>query len=177
MTKIDFTQDLRGRKIQEFPHCVFPIRLPRSVDWQLETFRTKVFCQKKVSWLLSFFINFNKEKWDKNQVFVQKTFLAFFQFSFFCCRTLILWWIFLINTKTFLKKVKQKPLKQLIFPPKYMKNHRVCMKLSGKIKMHEWFHIMKQIQCSQCENFMIFISLRFYVKSISGIIEVQNLHF
>ena len=49
------------------------------------------------------------------------------------------------NTKLFFKK----PLKQLICPPKNMKNHRVCMKLSGKIKMHEWFHIMKQIQCSQ----------------------------
>ena len=30
---------------------------------------------------------------------------------------------------------------------------------------------------AQCENFMIFLSLRFYVKSISGHVEVQNLPF
>ena len=29
----------------------------------------------------------------------------------------------------------------------------------------------------QCGNFMIFLSLRFYVKSILGILEVQNLPF
>ena len=32
MTKIDFTQILSGRNILKFPHCVFPIRLPRSVQ-------------------------------------------------------------------------------------------------------------------------------------------------
>ena len=30
---------------------------------------------------------------------------------------------------------------------------------------------------TQCGNFMIFLSLRFYVKSISGIVEVHNLPF
>ena len=30
---------------------------------------------------------------------------------------------------------------------------------------------------AQCGNFMIFLSLRFYVKSILGILEVQNLPF
>ena len=32
-------------------------------------------------------------------------------------------------------------------------------------------------QCQQCGNFMILLSLRFYVKSIFGILEVQNLPF
>ena len=31
MTKIDFTQNLSGRKILQFSHCVFRIKLPRSV--------------------------------------------------------------------------------------------------------------------------------------------------
>ena len=30
---------------------------------------------------------------------------------------------------------------------------------------------------SQCGNFMIFLSLRFYVKSLLGILEMQNLPF
>ena len=32
-------------------------------------------------------------------------------------------------------------------------------------------------QCAQCENYMIFLSLRFSVKSFSGILEVQKLPF
>ena len=35
MTQIDLTQNLSGRKILKFPHCVFPIRLPRSVIKQI----------------------------------------------------------------------------------------------------------------------------------------------
>ena len=34
-----------------------------------------------------------------------------------------------------------------------------------------------QVQCPQLGNFMIFLSLRFYVKSILGILEVQNFPF
>ena len=33
------------------------------------------------------------------------------------------------------------------------------------------------VHCAQCGNFMIFLSLVFYVKSIFGILEVQNLPF
>ena len=31
MIKINFTQNMSGRKMLTFPHCVFPIRLPQSV--------------------------------------------------------------------------------------------------------------------------------------------------
>ena len=31
MTRIDLTQNLSDRKILKFPHCVFPIRLARSI--------------------------------------------------------------------------------------------------------------------------------------------------
>ena len=31
MTKIDSTKNLSGRKVLEFPHCMFLIRLPRSI--------------------------------------------------------------------------------------------------------------------------------------------------
>ena len=34
-----------------------------------------------------------------------------------------------------------------------------------------------QVSISQCRNFMIFLSLRFYVKLILGILEVRNLPF
>ena len=39
------------------------------------------------------------------------------------------------------------------------------------------FHEKNDFIFAQCGNFMIFLSLRFYVKSILGILEVQNLSF
>ena len=35
----------------------------------------------------------------------------------------------------------------------------------------------EEVHIAHCGNFMIFLSLRFYVKSILGIVEVQNLPF
>ena len=32
MTNVNFTLNLSGRKFLKFPHCVFPIRIPRSVN-------------------------------------------------------------------------------------------------------------------------------------------------
>ena len=43
ITKIDFTQNLSGRKVLEFRHCMFPIRLPRSVFCQIEKKKLKLF--------------------------------------------------------------------------------------------------------------------------------------
>ena len=37
MTNIDFTYNLSGRKILKFPHCAFPIRLPKSVIHSVES--------------------------------------------------------------------------------------------------------------------------------------------
>ena len=37
MTKMDFMLNLSDRKILKFPHCVFPIRLPRSVFKRFHT--------------------------------------------------------------------------------------------------------------------------------------------
>ena len=38
-------------------------------------------------------------------------------------------------------------------------------------------HLVSLVRISQCENFLIFLSLRFYVKSILGILELQNVPF
>ena len=38
-------------------------------------------------------------------------------------------------------------------------------------------NIGDQVRITQCGNFMIFLSLSFYVKSILGILKVQNLPF
>ena len=35
--------------------------------------------------------------------------------------------------------------------------------------------VLKKVYKTQCGNFRIFLSLRFYVKSVLGILEVQNL--
>ena len=39
------------------------------------------------------------------------------------------------------------------------------------------FHMSSLTEITQCGNFKIFLSLRFYVKSDSGILKVQNCHF
>ena len=43
--------------------------------------------------------------------------------------------------------------------------------------MWNWMVTALALGISQCGNFMIFLSLRFYVKSNLGIVEVQICHF
>ena len=49
--------------------------------------------------------------------------------------------------------------------------HEICFQW-------EWiFSHSVLVACTQCENFMIFLSLRFYVKSSLGSLEQKNYHF
>ena len=43
--------------------------------------------------------------------------------------------------------------------------------------LNDWFLDTNSVLLSQCGNFTIFLSVRFYVKSTLGILEVQNLPF
>ena len=47
---------------------------------------------------------------------------------------------------------------------------------SNHLQLLWWHQLVNRVLLSQCENFSIFVSLRFYVKSILAKLEPQNCH-